>query len=260
MNQVFPLLTGYLGWPEPPSLDPVMHPVYAYLIVTPDGKPILVDTGNPRTLVGQARALPWFDASLAMSPADSLVARLAGTGHAISDIDLVIATHFDFDHCGNTDLFDNLGIECVVQSAQLDDALTGDHNDRQLWDRPGLRYRRVSGDTTIEPGITLLETSGHAVGHQSLLVEIDGGPILLTIDAIAEPSAMADRPLPSFYVEDEQTWRRSREKLIGLAESTDAVLIFGHDAGQVELLIGSPGPIVLTDALRQSGSPVRKAR
>ena len=53
MNQVFPLLTGYLGWAQLPSLDPVMHPVYAYLIVTAGGASILVDSGNPRSLMGQ---------------------------------------------------------------------------------------------------------------------------------------------------------------------------------------------------------------
>lgn len=238
----------------------VMHPVFAYLIVTPGQRAILVDSGNPRTLVGKKRALPWFDAPISLCPQDDLVARLATVGHAVSDIDLLVATHFDFDHCGNTGLFDNMGIACIVQGEQLRDARTGDRYDRELWDRPGLRYTAASGDTEIEAGITLLETSGHAAGHQSLYVEIEDGSILLAIDAIPEVGAMGDGPFPNFYIEDDPAWRLSREKLLNLAEATGAVLVFGHDPGQGQLLASNPGPIKLTDALRQSGSPIRNAR
>jgi glyoxylase-like metal-dependent hydrolase (beta-lactamase superfamily II) len=112
VNQVYPLHTGFLGWRELPSLAMIMHPVYAYLIVTPAGKTILIDTGNPRSLIGKTRAAPWFDAPLAMNNEDNLIARLSQTGHAIANIDLLVATHFDFNHCGNNDLFDGSRIEC----------------------------------------------------------------------------------------------------------------------------------------------------
>jgi glyoxylase-like metal-dependent hydrolase (beta-lactamase superfamily II) len=92
-----------------------------------------------------------------------------------------------------------------------------------------------------------------------VLVEIDGGSLLLTIDAVPEPAALSDGPFPSFYIADESAWRQSRDKLIALAESTGAVMIFGHDPAQADLLPVS-GPIRITDALRQSGSPVRSAR
>jgi N-acyl homoserine lactone hydrolase len=259
MNQVYPLLTGFLGWPAPPSLTPIMHPVYAWLIVTRGGRSILVDTGNPRSLAGKSRALPWFDAPLMMGGDDDLAARLARTGHSIDDIDLLVATHFDFDHCGNHDLFDNSGITCVAQRAMLDDAETGDRYDRHLWLRPGIRYQRLVGDAEIDHGVTLLETSGHAVGHQSLSVQIDGGSVLLAIDALADSSAYTDGPFPSFYVDDEIAWRGSREKLIRLSERTGALMIFGHDPAQARLLGAGDGPITLTEALRQSGAPVRRA-
>ena len=92
------------------------------------------------------RALPWFDAPLSMGAEDDLTARLAGTGRTISDIDLLVATHFDFDHSGNTDLFDDSGIQCFVQAALLDDAMAGDRSEPGLWNRPGVRYVSVTGD------------------------------------------------------------------------------------------------------------------
>jgi glyoxylase-like metal-dependent hydrolase (beta-lactamase superfamily II) len=117
----------------------------------------------------------------------------------------------------------------------------------------------VDGDTEIDHGVTLLETSGHAVGHQSLHIEVDGGSVLLTIDALADATTFTDGPFPTFYVEDEPAWRRTREKLIRLADWTGAVMIFGHDPAQGRLLSAVDGSITLTEALRQSGSPVRRA-
>jgi N-acyl homoserine lactone hydrolase len=43
----------------------------------------------------------------------------------------------------------------------------------------------VDGDTELLPGLTLLETSGHTPGHQSVLVRLpQTGPVLLAIDAV----------------------------------------------------------------------------
>ena len=159
---------------------------------------------EPAVALGQPRALPWFDAPLSMGAEDDLTARLAGTGRTISDIDLLVATHFDFDHSGNTDLFDDSGIQCFVQAALLDDAMAGDRSEPGLWNRPGVRYVSVTGDYALAPGITLLESSGHATGHQSLLVEIENGSLLLAVDAIPDAPAMGSGPFPSFYIEDQQ--------------------------------------------------------
>ena len=40
------------------------------------------------------------------------------------------------------------------------------------FDHPALRYRLIEGDTELVPGLTLLETSGHTPGHQSVLVHL----------------------------------------------------------------------------------------
>ena len=114
MNQVFPLLTGYLGWAQPPSLDPVMHPVYAYLIVTAGGASILVDSGNPRSLS------PAKSTAMVRCPAQhgrrgrpySPPGRYRQNHFRYRS---ARRTHFDFDHSGNTDLFDDSGIQCFCK-------------------------------------------------------------------------------------------------------------------------------------------------
>jgi hypothetical protein len=51
---------------------------------------------------------------------------------------------------------------------------------RGHWDHPALRYRLVDGDTELLPGLTLIETSEHMSGHQSVLVRLpETGPVLL---------------------------------------------------------------------------------
>ncbi len=259
MNALFPLLTGCLAWPHPPSITAVWHPVYSYLLVTQVGRSILIDTGNPRSLIGQSRALPWFDAGIRMGPEDDLLSRLAGTGRSVSDIDLLVITHFDFDHCGNTDLFDHSGIECIVAAAQIDDAGLSDRYDRQLWDRPGIHFSEISDDAVVEPGVQLLQTTGHAPGHLSLLVELDDGPVLLAIDALYDNNALGEGPFPAFAIDHLDAWRRSRTKLLTIANETGAVLLFGHDQHQGQLLAQQTGPLRITPELRQSGLPVRSA-
>jgi N-acyl homoserine lactone hydrolase len=62
---------------------------------------------------------------------------------------------------------------------------------REHWDLPSLRYRPVDGDITLLPGIELLETSGHVLCHQSLLVHlVQTGPVLLAIEAIPSASQL----------------------------------------------------------------------
>lgn len=56
---------------------------------------------------------------------------------------------------------------------------------RPQLDQPLERIRLVDGDTELLPGLELIETGGHAPGHQSVLVRLPGtGTILLPIDAV----------------------------------------------------------------------------
>jgi len=43
---------------------------------------------------------------------------------------------------------------------------------RSRWGAPGTQRRSVDGDVELMPGLRLVETSGHAPGHQSVLVTL----------------------------------------------------------------------------------------
>ncbi|MGD8601440.1 MAG: N-acyl homoserine lactonase family protein, partial [Gemmatimonadota bacterium] len=168
-------------------LQPLGIPVPGYLIQTDDRTNILVDSGFPEAFVDDPPP-PQGPLQLAveMQDEDRITRRLASVDLRPDDIDLLVCTHFDTDHAGNHELF--TAAELVVQRSHYEAATSGDERFagvREHWDAPGLRYRLLDGDTTLVPGVELIETSGHVPGHQSVLARLpETGPVLLAIDAV----------------------------------------------------------------------------
>jgi N-acyl homoserine lactone hydrolase len=206
-----------------------------YLIETINGRHILIDTGiAPETRSPQSP--PARDEK-------SVLEHLAQLNLLPQDIDTVICTHFDVDHCGYHDAFPHA--EFVVQREHHEDAKAGNPRfapARAHWDHPALRYRLIDGDTEFLPGIDLLATSGHVLGHQSVLVCLpEFGPILLAIDAVM---------MQRLFTMDRKPWPKddngeqllaSTRKLLDIVERENVQLtVFGHDGDQWKSLKKSP--------------------
>ncbi len=151
------------------------------------------------------------------------------------DIDTLICTHFDVDHAGYHDAFTKA--ELIVQREHYDLARRGHSRfaaARAHWDHPALRYRLVDGDTEILPGLTVLETGGHAPGHQSVFARLpETGPVLLAIDAVMMQRlfTMERKAWPKDDNEDQLL--ASTQKLLDLVEREHVKLVvFGHDGQQ----------------------------
>ena len=112
-----------------------------------------------------------------------------------------------------------------------------------------MRYTEVDGDVELEPGLRLIETSGHAIGHQSVYVETAAGPVLLAIDAINRAEHLDQREFPDWW-SDHVAAKRSQLRLKALAAATGATMIFGHDAAQWATLPKSPAPFLRPQADR----------
>ena len=112
---------------------------------------------------------------------------------------------------------------------------------RPRWDQPAARFQFVEGDTELLPGLELIETSGHTLGHQSVVVRLPKtGAVLLAIDAVgAERFFSADREKHP-YDEDEAAARASTLKLMDLAQREGAMVVFGHDTEQWQTLRLAP--------------------
>ncbi len=230
-----------MGSRDPDTGEVHFAQVPGYLIRTATGQTILVDSGNPAALIGQPTAAPWWDLLNDTKPEDDVVQRLAELGIAPGDVDLLISTHFDFDHCGRHDAFAATGITSLVQREHLDVARDDPRFDSALWDLPGIAYTPVEGDVELEPGLRLIASPGHVIGHQSVYVETTSGPVLLAIDAISAAEQITMKRFPSTYP-DPAAARRSRDKLVALATETGAFLLMGHDGAQWATLPKSPAP------------------
>ena len=227
------------------TLQPLGVPVPGYLIQADDGANVLVDTGYPLAYVEHPPGPQGpLGLRVEMRPEDHVLSRLASVGLRPEDIDYLICTHFDEDHAGNHDLFP--GAELVVQRRHYETARAGHARSapvRAHWDAPGLRYRLVDGDTTLLPGVELLDTTGHVPGHQSVLVRLpETGPVLLTIDAVPH-SSMTDAETRVVFPtdEDEAETRASTAKIAEVVRREGVRLtVYGHDAQQWPTLRHAP--------------------
>jgi N-acyl homoserine lactone hydrolase len=206
-----------------------------YLVQTTDGRSILIDSGiaiqnaaSASNHTGGTRTVLDHLSNLKIKPAE---------------IDTVLCTHFDVDHCGYHDSFPSA--EFIVQRRHYDLARGGHPRfaaARSHWDHPSLRYRLVDGDTELLPGVTLIETSGHVTGHQSVLVQLPRtGPVLLAIDAVMMQRLFTPDRKAWPLDENEQQLRSSTRKLLETVERERvSLVVFGHDGLQWQSLKRSP--------------------
>ena len=221
----------------------VVVPVAGYLIETDDGRRLLVDTGVHRKHIADPDATfggtPIAEElTVLMNPEDDIAHRLAEIGLTVGDIDVLVATHFHFDHAGNHGDFGASRI--VVQREHYEFAMA--HHDpftRDLWDLPHLTYELVDGDVGLAHGIELITTSGHAPGHTSLLVRLPKtGPVLLAIDAISTFENLETDNWGT--AADPMAARESAHRLAEIAEREGALLVTGHDPEQWSTLRLAP--------------------
>jgi N-acyl homoserine lactone hydrolase len=180
-------------------------PVHGFLVTYPGGA-VLVDTGvgGPQRWLTDWRVVN-------RSVADALDEH----GLTPGDIGLVINTHLHFDHCGQNAVFKHAAF--YVQRSELDRARRESPQLSDWFDFMGARFELLDGDAEILPGLSVLTTPGHTVGHQSVLVAAaDGSADLLTGDAVYTPRQY-EHPesdeLPDGQASDVAAWRTSVQRI-----------------------------------------------
>ena len=215
------------------SVPEYQIPVVCYLVQTGDGQNILIDSGLPETM---------SEGYADFENGQDVLEQLAGLGLGPDDIDTVISTHYDGDHAGRHAAFTRA--HYVVQRAHHLDAATNPRFAaiRSQWDQPVARIRLLDGDTELLPGLTLLETSGHVPGHQSVRVRLPKtGAVLLTVDAVPFAAGFTRDAPDDGSDPDAEKVRASTVKLLELVEQEQLELvIFGHDQEQWKTLKKAP--------------------
>jgi N-acyl homoserine lactone hydrolase len=143
--------------------------VNSWLIRHPEAT-ILVDTGI-------AEHIPAADVRELKFVRVPIVEALAGVGVRPEEVDIVINCHLHADHAGGNRHFPNARI--LVQPAELAAAREPDYTVPEDLVLDGGRYEVREGDYEPLAGIRIVATPGHSPGHQSVLIETDGGRLLL---------------------------------------------------------------------------------
>lgn len=142
-------------------------PCLGYLIDHPDGV-LLVDTG-----IGSH---PDVDAYY-RPRRRALAGALGAVGRGVDDVTVVVNCHLHFDHCGGNPTLAHRPI--VVQDGELELARGVDYTIPGLVDAPGLDYTVIDGDAEVFPGVVVLPTPGHTAGHQSVVVRLGDGTVVV---------------------------------------------------------------------------------
>lgn len=203
------LVQGASGVVEAPSI--------VYLI---EGeRTILVDTGfGPTDLMAEYH--PSYRCH--REPGQDLLAILDDEGYAPGDVDAVLLSHLDWDHCYGLDAFETADI--YVQRRELEYAIAPYPIHAERYDAKSLGREPpwlsvdltpLSGETELCPGVTAFPTPGHTVGHQSVAVEEEGATTVVAVDAVQtfENDPDDGDPIPGQPMDDFAWWESATDVL-----------------------------------------------
>ena len=185
------------------GLDGREWPVHGFVVMHPKGC-VLVDTGvgGPDKWLTDWRVVN-------RSAAEALAEHDLAPG----DIALVVNTHLHFDHCGQNAVFRHAPF--YVQRRELERARREARPLADWFDFAGARFELLDGDAEVLPGLRVVATPGHTVGHQSVVVDGDGEELLVG-DAAYTPALYVDpdaSELPAGQAADRAAWAASLRRL-----------------------------------------------
>ena len=227
-------VTGEFGRLMEGGEGDITVPIPVFLIEHPKGR-ALFDTGlhpdcqrDPVQRLGE-RLTGLF--RIAFAPGEEVSARLAAIDRDPGRIDLMINSHFHFDHVGGNAQIPNATL--VVQRREWEAGIDPDIAARRGFDRRdfdlGHRRRLIDGEYDLfgDGSVICLPTHGHTPGHQSLKLRLERGEIVLAADACYFCRTLRERRLPR-NVHDRAAMLASLDRLAAL-ERGGARIVFGHD-------------------------------
>jgi N-acyl homoserine lactone hydrolase len=200
---------------------PFDAPVHGFILQHPTAGAILVDTGigdPPRELIRH-----WDIVN------EQMAAELSEHGLIPSDVKLVVNTHLHWDHCGQNAVFRHAPF--YVQRPELERARREETLTSEWFDFTGARFELLDGEAEVAPGVRVVPTPGHTVGHQSVVVTQPGGDDLFIGDAaytkdIFDGFEHLQVERVGGQAEDPIAWRESLRRVTALAPES---IHFCHD-------------------------------
>ena len=208
----------------------IRSPVPAYLIDHPKGR-VLFDTGlGERNRLEIDARLPPDKFGLELFEGMDIAARLRSIDVDPASIDWIIASHLHNDHCGGMMFVPNATV--IVQSKEWAAAQACD--DPWVYNRidfdTGHKVKAIDGELDLfgDGSVMIVPTYGHTPGHQSAIVRLASGDVLLAADCGYTERNLEERALPGFTF-DKDEGLVTLDRLSKLRASGTRIM-FGHDA------------------------------
>jgi glyoxylase-like metal-dependent hydrolase (beta-lactamase superfamily II) len=175
------------------------------------------------------------------SPGQELTARLDQRGIAVTDIDHIILSHLHFDHAGGNEEIPDARV--IVQRAEWEAGHDQRYIDYGIYNPDdydhGHDVHQLDGEHDVfgDGRVVCLPTPGHTKGHQSLRVDLESGPVVLTGDCVYFEDMMTEMQVPNMAGEQAQAMQRdSMRYLASLRDDHGCRLLYGHDKAQIDSL------------------------
>lgn len=195
-----------------------LHPI---LIVTPDNKKILVDTG-----IGT-----WWDkkskSMYGIRKKKDIFKSMQEYGYKPEDVDYVVPSHLHFDHIGNAVVkkegkfkvaFENAIF--LIQQKEWERAVNPTERDRRSYiDFTFLpieeekKLEKIDGDYEICKQVRIIYTAGHSKGHQIVIIESEGKNAIYWGDLIPTTSHIDLPYIMGYDLEPDITLQIKKEYL-----------------------------------------------
>ena len=192
---------------------------------------------------------------IGFQPGEEVSARLEAIDRDPGKIDLIINSHFHFDHVGGNALIPNATM--LVQRREWEAGMDPDTAARRGFNPRdfdlGHKSRLVDGEHDVfgDGSVVCLPTYGHTPGHQSLRLRLDHGEIVLAADACYFCQTLRERRLPrNMY--DREAMLASLDRLAGAGTERGSHL-FRPRPGVLANGTAGTGP----DHITLTGDPVR---
>lgn len=209
----------------------VRFPVYALYIDHPDGK-VMIDTGFDKEWV--ERKLPFEKPE--QSADQTIEAQLSKIGVTPDEIDIVINSHLHMDHCGANTLFPQATF--YFSKSELRHAYVPDPWERLGYDPllcaiPNMKTVLLElghYEYEVLPGITLIETPGHSVGHVSAILRPGGDtpPLVFPFDVAWTRHNLEARVLMGLHT-DPRELLDSMNRIENIAKKIGGQIFYSHD-------------------------------
>ena len=171
-----------------------------------------------------------------------LLKDLRAMGLSPKDIDTVILSRLDFDHCGGCTRLDRAGnflptfsrATYYIQETCYEDALSPDERFFDMYREEDFlpiqergQFAMLNGDYEIMPGVEVKVAGGPCRGHQIVLLTLGGERACYLGDLAPTPFHLDLACIPAFDRDPELTLQTRRE-VLNQAEEEGWLLLFAH--------------------------------